>query len=207
MCYTAIPAFCINLPTRPERWQQAAAQFSALGWSVQRQPGVQYSAALASTLSAPAAGCLESHRAIWRRCISADLPIVAVFEDDVVFSSEFKDIFARVYAQLSENWAVLFLHSFHARCAPYSADLVRITGALWGSHAYFVTQAACRLLLDMPSRSPVDCLLSRELSAQSAQVFGVKQQSTLAFQRGDASDIPATAQLDFWRRMRRRFGA
>jgi GR25 family glycosyltransferase involved in LPS biosynthesis len=205
MDYRAIPAFCINLDSRPDRWAQAAEQFATLGWPVTRQPGVTYAQSPYPTLSAAQAGCLESHKEIWRQCIASAHDIIAVFEDDVLFSPRFKDIFAPLGSQLPAAWDAWLLHSFRARCSAFSADLVRLTGAAWGTHGYLVTRGACHLLLTLPDDAPADSRLTRGLLSQSKRVFGTRRLSTLAFQRGDDSDIPGTAQPAFWRQQRARF--
>lgn len=205
MNYQEIAAFCINLDTRPERWRQATEQFARLEWSVTRQAGVVYSASPYAALDPPHAGCLDSHKAIWRQCVERNLGVVAVFEDDVVFPSYFKDIFVQASAQLPAGWALWLLHSFRARTARYSENLVRIKGSAWGTHAYLVTQRACELLLGLPDDKPADGRVTTGLLSQSTQVFGSSRARTLAFQRGDDSDIPSTAQVEFWRRQRQLF--
>jgi GR25 family glycosyltransferase involved in LPS biosynthesis len=204
MDYRAVPAFCINLDTRPDRWAQAATEFARIDWPVTRQPGVVHVQSPYPALDAPPAGCLDSHKAVWRHCVSAALPVVAVFEDDVLFPWYFKDIYSQARLQLPPDWGAWLLHSFHARCRAYSRDLVRITGGAWGTHGYLVTQQACTLLLELPDVLPADGRLTTQLVTCSS-VFGTARTRPLAVQRGDDSDIPRTAQVAFWRRQRQRF--
>lgn len=202
--YRAIPAFCINLDSRPDRWEQVIAQFARIEWPVERVSGVVYAESPYPPLDGPHAGCLDSHKIIWRKCLSASFPVVAVFEDDVLFPTDFKDIFPAVSAQLPPDWGAWLLHSFRARFLYYSEDLVRIVGRVWGTHGYLVTSSACRSLLELPDAVPVDGRLGGQLAACTS-VFGTALKRTLAFQRGDDSDIPRTAQVEFWRRQRQQF--
>lgn len=194
------PAYAINLDSRADRWAQVAQEFAQLRWPVTRWSAVQYEKS-PNALPTGAAGCLESHRQIWRHALGAPHDTFAVFEDDVVFSGDFKDIFPAVLADLPQDWDVLHLHSFHASTETVTPRVVRFCAQGWGSHGYLLRANVCEKLLRQTSdaRAPVDWQLTRGLVQNGGQVYGTSLACTLCFQRGDDSDIPHSAQLHYWR--------
>lgn len=201
-----IPAFCINLDARADRWAQAQDEFARVEWPVRRWAAACLPAPPSSPLSAGHYGCLESHRQIWRYCLTEQLDMVAVFEDDVVLASDLKDIFAASYAELPPDWDVWHFHSSHATCEPATPRLVRITGKMWGTHGYLIRAAGCKKLLALPDSEPIDYRMSEALHANNGRIYGSDMKYALAFQRGVDSNIPETAALGFWRAQRRQFG-
>lgn len=196
--HARFPAYAINLDSRPDRWQQAAQEFAQLGWPVTRWSAVRYDTS-PNKLSLGAAGCLESHRQIWQHALAEKHAVVAVFEDDVVFSGDFKDIFPAVLADVPADWDVLHLHSFRAQTAVVTPRVVRFLAACWGSHGYLLQTRICEKLLAFSSHMPVDWQLTQGVSKIGGQVYGPALACTLCFQRGADSDIPGSAQLGFWR--------
>jgi hypothetical protein len=197
-----LPAFCINLDTRPDRWAQAQNEFSRIGLRVSRWPGATYAQSPSPVVSKEHAGCLDSHRQLWQHCLNAKLDVMAVFEDDVVLASDFIDIFDRAWRDLPADWGVWHLHSSHAKTLPHSEYLVRIVSAMWGGHGYLIRPVACKQLLALPGYDTVDRRLSRGYLKIGGRPFGSAPAFSLCFQRGDDSNIPSTAQLDFWKEQR-----
>ncbi len=202
--YASIPAFCINLDTRPDRWAQAEAEFQRVAWPVERWPAMRYATSPVPGLSAGAAGCLESHRQLWRHCLAAGFSVMAVFEDDGVLAPRFKDIYSSVAAQLPADWEVWHLHSTHARTAPVSEAIVAYRSNGWGSHGYLIRPSACEKLLQLDSAQPVDAQLTGGLLALGGQPYGTALGCALCLQRGEDTDIPVNSQVDYWRRLRGR---
>jgi GR25 family glycosyltransferase involved in LPS biosynthesis len=198
--YRALPAFCINLDARPDRWAQVSAEFQRVDWPLARWPAV----CVAPT---PAAACLASHQALWRHCINAGYAVMAVFEDDAVLAPRFKDIYANAAAQLPADWEIWHLHSAHARTHRVSPAIVAYRGNGWGSHGYLIRPGACEKLLRLTSAQPVDVQLTGAYLELGGQPYGMTEQSTLCLQRGADTDIPVNSQVDYWRRLRvRLFG-
>lgn len=197
-------AFCLNMDSRPDRWRQAQEEFARIGWTVTREPAVVHRVSPYCQLDAPHAGCLDSHKRLWQRCLDDQLGVIAVFEDDVIFPADFKDIFVAAMTELPPDWAFWQLHSFHAAQVPYSEHLVKIIGAGWGTHAYLVRESGCRALLSIADDTPVDVRVTAGLLSRNFTPYGTATRRALAFQRGADSDIPRTAQLAFWQRQRAR---
>lgn len=206
MDYRNIRAFCINLDRRPDRWAQVQQQFAALSWVVTRFPAISYAEPQVYGIDGCHAGALDSHRAVWRMCVDQDYPLVAVFEDDAVFPSDFARVFPRAYAQLPRDWRLWLFHSTRARAQILSPYIVKIITAAWGAHGYLVTKAGCQDLLNIPKPDHIDLLMTSGYLAAGGQPYGMPQPRALCFQRGDNdSNIPVTCQAAFWRSQRERF--
>ncbi len=207
MNYQQLSAFCVNLDARADRWKLAKAEFARVCWPVKRWSAILYDKSPYPPLALGHAGCLDSHKALWRHCLVEKLELMAVFEDDVVFPADFASIFATTAAELPTDWDLWHLHSTRARVTHVSEHLVRITGNMWGSHGYVVNARGCEKLLALEKKhdQPVDYYMSGVFSEAGGQVYGVPVAHALVFQRGDDTDIPGTAQLDFWRQQRARY--
>lgn len=68
--YRDIPAFCVNLDYRPDRWSSVLAQFDNLAWTVTRWSAAQVTETPVPNMSTGAAGCLASHKGIWQYVIN-----------------------------------------------------------------------------------------------------------------------------------------
>lgn len=205
MDYSQIPAFCVNLAARADRWSQAQIEFARIAYPVTRWFAAHYAQSPYPGLSTGAAGCLDSHKALWRHCLNENLDMIAVFEDDVVFSSDFAAVFPLAAAELPEDWDVWHLHSSKVPQSGAGKYLVRARNKLWGTHGYLIRRRGCERALALPDDVPADYRLSEYLDQRGGQVYATRQEHALAFQQGDDSDIPRTAQLEFWREQRQRF--
>jgi glycosyl transferase family 25 len=204
--YRHIPAFCINLERRLDRWALAAQEFARLGLSVTRWPGVEYTASPYPALRPGQAGCLDSHKQIWRHVLENGWPAAMIFEDDVIFSSDFKDIFSAAALELPGDWDVWSLHATHAQVTLRVQYVAALRGSLWGTHGYLVSPRGCTRLLALPDDQPVDYRISPVLTDCGGAVYGIPVERAIVFQRGgEDSDIQVTDQNDFWRRQRARY--
>lgn len=203
--FQRVPAFCINLDARPDRWAQMEAEFQRVKWPLTRWPAVQYNTSPAANMVKGHAGALDSHRQLWQKCLDDKLDVIAVFEDDVVLPSNFIDIFPRVSAELPPDWATWHLHSSHVKTAAAGQYLVRLLSSMWGAHGYLIRPAGCAALLAIPGYENVDYRMTKTYLAAGGQPLGTAMHAGLCFQRGDDSDIPATAQLRFWREQRQKY--
>lgn len=204
--YRQIPAFCINLDRRADRWALVESEFARLAWPVTRWRAVEHEKSPYDGLRPAQAACLDSHKQLWRHALAQNHPAVAIFEDDVVFSRDFKDIFPRAAAQLPADWEVWHLHSSRAALKPVNALLVQIVGQMWGTHGYLISRQGCEKALALPDTDPVDYRISAILHHAAGKVYGLRMPTALAFQSGElASDIPNTDQSNFYKRQRARF--
>jgi GR25 family glycosyltransferase involved in LPS biosynthesis len=132
-----------------------------------------------------------------------------VFEDDIQFSPRFSTIAPFLYAELTPGWDLWHLHGAKAK-APIGMNMRRVFplrpgGKCWGSHGYLISKTAAAKLLALTSDKPVDVILSSVFTNAGGRVFCTHLSHTLCFQTGDDTDIPATEQLAFWQRLRKRY--
>lgn len=156
-----------------------------------------------------AAGCRASHRAIWQHIVDNNIAVAAVFEDDICFSPRFSTIAASLYAELPPDWDIWHLHGAKAKpltgMSGRRVFALRPAGKCWGSHGYLITKSAAQKLLQLNSDRPVDVILSSVFTTAGGKVFCTHTSVTLCFQTGNDTDIPATEQLAFWQRLRKRY--
>ncbi len=154
---------CINLDRRPERWEQAEAQFAlhqinpvrrfpALdGWTLDVPPGWDGSPG--------AYGCLQSHLSVVREARRSGLSQILIFEDDVVFDSDFNERFSRYVSQLPSDWDMLLFGGLHVYVRPrkISENISRITSS-YSTFAYALKQTVYDAFIELNSQSlePVD---------------------------------------------------
>jgi|SaaInlStandDraft_4_1057021.scaffolds.fasta_scaffold67008_2 glycosyl transferase, family 25 len=94
-----IPAYCINLDQRTDRWKEAQKQFKELELNVKRFSAVHM---------APGwKGCRQSH--IDLLMILKNEPYFIIFEDDIVILPYFFEIIEKALQQMPDNWKILFL--------------------------------------------------------------------------------------------------
>jgi GR25 family glycosyltransferase involved in LPS biosynthesis len=197
--YRQIPALCINLDRRTDRWEKVRERFKQLGWDVTRFSAVSYAEQTVGGISGNHAACLDSHRGCWRLCLDRGWAMVAVFEDDAVFPSDFKDIFSAAYSELPADWRFWQFHSSQAATAPWSEHVVRIVSEGWGTHGYLISAAGCRDMLAIDAYSNCDVRVTRDYLAKGGQPFGMPLRYALCFQEGNNdSDIPVTSAANYW---------
>ena len=131
---------CINLETRPDRWQRVSARFAEHGVNqvarFQAVDGKQVEIPSAWRYSAGAYGCLRSHLTVVERARDEARPSVLIFEDDAVLAPGFCDRFADYVKQLPDDWDMLFFGGLHGKPLTAVADNVsRVTHSL-STYAY-----------------------------------------------------------------------
>jgi glycosyl transferase, family 25 len=131
---------CINLDSRPERWQRMQAKFAHYNIGpVERFPaydGAQLILPPTWRFSPGAYGCLQSHLAVIRRARAQGLPHVLIFEDDVVFASDCHTRFASAIAHVPADWDMLFLGAGHLEdLVVVAPQIVRLRRS-YSSYAY-----------------------------------------------------------------------
>lgn len=204
--YRKIPALCINLDHRTDRWKAVQQQFATLNWPVERFSAVSYAEKIVGGIDGKHAGALDSHRGCWRLALARRYDMVAVFEDDAVFPSDFSQLFPKAFNQLPTYWRFWQFHSSHAKTAPLSPYIVRLLSGGWGAHGYLVNAAGCRDLLSISKYNNCDVLMTGDYLALGGQPLGMPMERALCFQVGDKdSNIPVTDQAKFWRAQRLKY--
>ena len=200
-------AFCINLDRRPDRWQQAQEEFKKVGLEVQRYSAVDGPKILPDEVAHnykgykrdrdPKAiiGCLRSHRNLYTMALDNNWQELAVFEDDVLFKNNFKELLSHYAEQLPTDWLMLFLGCVPLKVDSFSSNLKKVYRG-WTTHAYIIRREACEMLekiLADNEHRPID--LSWGPVLNTGRVFTMWP--FLAIQRETYSDIMRTTRSPF----------
>ena len=93
-------------------------------------------------------GCYLSHKAILTMAKALSFEQVVIFEDDVTFEPNFKEIYLKGKEQLPEDWDVLiFGYSLISNKNKYSENLVT-SNYIWGGFGYIVHKRAYNRILN-----------------------------------------------------------
>lgn len=139
-------AYCINLDSRPDRWQQAVIEFEREGLEVERIPGVIYSGA-DDKLRNACVGCHLSHAEILRQAINGGYHSILIMEDDIQFINPLQPTLDAAFEQLPDNWDMLYLGAnIEHPMKRISANLARLSGAR-STHAIVIRDSMYERLL------------------------------------------------------------
>ena len=166
--------YCINLDSRPDRWQEAVREFTLVGIAdrVVRVAGI--------THADPREGCRLSHMECVRRAEAADAQNVLIFEDDVVFRGFSTERLARSLDRLRAiaDWELFYLGGYVLTTPEDYGDLLRVPMAM--THAYVIHRRAFAAVRN--STSPYDVWLAMNMRSYCAHPL-------LALQRDGFSDL------------------
>ena len=199
-------AFCINLDRRLDRWNSFRKSSDSVGWRVSRVSAVERLVDSKVMMSGPEA-CIRSHREAWKLALSASCPMVAIFEDDAMFPSDFAYLFGEAFSELPEDWRIWHLHSLGPiqTIEPIGKYITRLKRCGWGSHGYLIKREFAKDLLDLSDHvknMPVDVLLTVGMRYLGVIPYGVALEKTLCIQSALDSDIPESDQSRYWTKVR-----
>lgn len=100
-------AYCINLDRRPDRWEKVKKQF--LPEEIERvsaEDGNEINYGLKKPFSNELAGAI-SHLKVIQKAKLYNLPEVFIIEDDVVFNSDWKELYEKYKKQLPDRKSVV----------------------------------------------------------------------------------------------------
>jgi glycosyl transferase, family 25 len=134
-----------------------------------------------------ALACLQSHLSVVRQARQRRIPRVLIFEDDVVFDTDFTSRFARSAAQIPVDWDMLFLGGTHWEAPTQVSEHVVKATATAATHAYALNHTIYDAFIDLNNRGrdPVD--VNNTLLQRTFQCYCL--QPHLTWQEEDYSDI------------------
>ena len=167
--------YCINLDSRPDRWEEVTREFTAIGIidRVERVPGIEH--------AKPQEGCRLSHVECVRRASAAGAETALIFEDDVTMPHFSPELLTRAIEQLRAipDWE-LFFFGGRVRTRPAERYENLFRARFTQSHAYAIHRRAFAKL--ERSYPPIDVFYADKLKSYGAQPM-------LAWQRDGFSDI------------------
>lgn len=182
-------AYCINLLSRMDKWDDCVKEFNKHGLCVEWYQGVDgdkldYDGHLKTGMM----GCLMSHVNLITEARDSGLETVLVFEDDVEFEEGLNEKFNEWYKEVPEDWDMLYLGGNHNVRAVEKCNthLMKCTNT-YTTHAYALKHTIYDVLLDRINRKDldVDVMYADVQRGCNAYCFTPR----LAWQRPSVSDI------------------
>ncbi len=147
--------YCINLPSRPEKWEQVQKEFKKLRGIVRKW--------VATKEVIGFDGCRKSHLSLLKHHIETyPDQLCTVFEDDVEFTDHFPQTDIDIaMAELPDNWDMLYLG------ATLNVDLVRHSPHLFKLKKAYTTHA----MIFNNQNNVIDFILENDGGGRKIDVF------------------------------------
>lgn len=192
-------AYCINLDRRPDRWEKVKKQF--LPEEIERvsaEDGNEINYGLKKPFSNELAGAI-SHLKVIQKAKLYNLPEVFIIEDDVVFNSDWKELYEKYKKQLPKKWDVVLFGGNHViKPIIENKNLVKCVRS-YALHAYIVKSSAYDTIINYLTKKTIEVQYRGiETVSVAADFFMADLQSELnwycfkphlAWQAEDFSDI------------------
>jgi len=187
-----LPCFIVNMDRCKTRWDVASKRVHEIGFKdVRREQAVDAESIedLAKAWVAHGSpkfeawdkefviykgkqGCFLSHANLWKKMIEANIAAAVVFEDDIMFHPQFKELAPAYYAKTPRDFDVVFMGSQFCFESRFHVD----RGPVYCTHAMLVTLRGAQRMYDMTVRnasgvSTVDCMLQKEMLKGGAATF------------------------------------
>lgn len=204
--YKKIPAFVINLKSRPDRLERVLERFDNINLSINiwEASVLKKTEKFFDNFGIGAAGATDSHRRLWQFIVNNEIDYALIFEDDVVFSQDFQVVYPKASSELPSDWDIWHFHNSHVEISYVNKYIPRFISSGWGAHAYLIKNKTCKFLLTL-EKSLTDTMLTYEIYSAGGAVYGMSDKYMLCFQEGLDSDISVTKQLLFWQNQRNKF--
>lgn len=108
--------FCINLDSRPDRWQSATEEFKKHSLQVERISGIDGSKMnldFPQEIKEGAVGCALSQLFAIKYAKQLGLNNFLLLEDDVQFEDDINNVFEDYVKEVPEDWDMLYLGGQH----------------------------------------------------------------------------------------------
>ena len=109
-------AFCINLDSRPDRWEEVQKEFAKHFLCVERIPGIEGSKMnldFPPEIKEGAVGCALSQFFCIKYAKQLGLNSFLLLEDDVEFDQNLNQLFNQYISEVPPNWDMLYLGGQH----------------------------------------------------------------------------------------------
>ena len=193
--------WCINLDSRPDRWDNARIQFRINGIKdVKRLPAIpsrtmgikSVSFDSPETINYAAIGCMLSHYFIISDAYQKEYRYILVTEDDVVFVKGFQEYFPEQYKYVPGDWDLIWVGGYERSAVSRTKnvkELVYKPTDLWGTHCYLLSKKGIGKLYHYLSNNPVKTHIDMTMSHLVPDLRQYSFHPPLANQFGFKSDI------------------
>lgn len=135
-------------------------------------------------------GCFLSHYFILQEALLNGYKRIAIFEDDIIFSSDFRDRYHKAMLEVPLTWQMLYLGYYErsGQAKIQVSENVTIPKDTWGTHAYMVQNGGIKILYDnlQEIKSHIDVQISQDV-VQKMYTYCISP--ALCYQSGIKSDI------------------
>ena len=124
-------------------------------------------------------GCYMSHAAVWKDAIEKGYDKIAIFEDDVYFSSNFENTLKKDIIDVPKDWQLLLLDSYKLTTTPIIIDdkktHVSKVDRFFGTHAYVITKECMIVLLSriLPIEIQIDSYMSFMIKLYNLHAYDI----------------------------------
>ena len=164
--------YLINLPARTDRMRIAKAQFDKAGIPMPtiftaidpRKMGIKG----VTEDNQGIVGCYLSHYIILQEALTYGYKRIAIFEDDLLLVTDFKEKFDIAFEQVPDKWQMLYLGYYErtGQAKVQVSENITIPKNTWGTHAYMVQNEGIKILYDnlQKLRCHIDVQISEDIA-------------------------------------------
>jgi len=108
--------FCINLDSRPDRWEEAQKEFAKHSFNVERVPGIEgakMNLDFPPEIKEGAVGCALSQFFCIKYAKQLGLNSFLLLEDDIQFDENVNELFTQYITEVPSDWDMLYLGGQH----------------------------------------------------------------------------------------------
>ena len=143
--------YCINLTSRPDRWERFTALWERFELDIERFEGVE-----GAKLNFPShdihhnansIGCTMSHIKVLELALSRNQKEVLILEDDACPCSDLLDRFKQGYVELPKNYNICYLGGNNIKPPKYASVNLGITVHTQTTVAYAITAKFAEIIL------------------------------------------------------------
>ncbi len=139
--------YCINLPSRKDRWQNCLLQFAKYNISnnLEKFDGIVYNDSYFNRKQNAQLGCWFSHYTVLKHAQAMHYNNILILEDDFIFNIEPEDLnlkLTRCVNELPENWDLFYLGAYFVKGYDYEAK-VNYSNNLYKANTAFCAHSIC----------------------------------------------------------------
>lgn len=112
-------------------------------------------------------GCFLSHLFILQIAIINKYKSIAIFEDDILITSDFQSKYRKAMDQIPHSWQMLYLGYYERSGGPkiQISENITIPRDTWGTHAYILRNEGIKIMYDnlQVIKSHIDVQISHEI--------------------------------------------
>jgi len=139
--------YCINLPSRTDRWNECLCQFRKyeIFHNLQKVDGLIYNNPAFNRKQNAQLGCWFSHYNVLKNAQKSNFTKILILEDDFVFNFEPEHLNLKLFScinELPQNWDLFYLGAYFVKGYDYEAK-TNYSKNLYKANTAFTTHAIC----------------------------------------------------------------